>query len=258
MALEILTENDIKWKGVEYYEAQKERLNSPRYSIPWRNVYSRRHISGKCIYICKTLNPVSEEDFYNRAHTLSDSYTKEHLEQIAIQWRKTCMEEEIPLSVFYDVVVCHNIVETFKGCSHEREVKNSLINAGFDILPTSDRDDSKLCVDIIAEKNEIKYLIQVKVISFLFGNKPDLIEDRKKIFTKCIPLQKKIYGNTDYRYAWVFYDYNNNEWILNPETNRFTWDITKIIDYYSYKFPLKDEYIDCFRNKKYRRNTLKL
>lgn len=252
--MKILTEDEIKWKGYEHYEKEKIILNQSKYAVPWRNIFSKRNISGPCMKTCSRLKPINEEDFYDRAYTVCDKLSKENMENIAIKWREYCGEEEIPLSTFYDVVVCHNIVETFRGKSTELMVANMLRESGFDIIPITDDDDSKRGIDIFAVKDDKKVFIQVKVISYLFGNKPDLVSDRSKVFTQYIPNQKELYGD-GIPYYWIFYDYKTKEWIWNPETNSFKWDIEKLLNKDG-MFMIKKEYVHFFKDKEFRRKTL--
>lgn len=252
--MKFLTESDIRWKGVDYYEAQKEILNNRRFAVPWRDIYSKRSVSGPCMKTCSRLKPINEEDFYNRAGEICDKLTKENMESIAFKWKQCCGEEEIPLSTFYDVVVCHNIVETFRGKQTEIMVANMMREAGFEIVPTTDDDDSKRGIDIFARKGDKSVFIQVKVISYLFGNKPDLVADRSKVFTQYIPNQKEMYGE-GIPYYWIFYDYKTKEWIWNPETNSFRWDIEKLLSKDG-NFMIKKEYVHFFKDKEYRRATL--
>lgn len=252
--MKFLTESDIKWKGVDYYEEQKELLNKVRFAVPWRDIYSKRNVSGPCVKTCMRLKPINAEDFYNRAGEICDKLSKENMENIAFKWKQYCGEEEIPLSTFYDVVVCHNIIETFRGHETEIMVANMMREAGFEIVPTTDDDDAKRGIDIFARKGDKNVFIQVKVISYLFGSKPDLVADRSKVFTQYIPNQKKMYGE-GIPYYWIFYDYKTKEWIWNPETNSFRWDIEKLLSQNG-NFMIKKEYAHFFKDKEYRRATL--
>ena len=252
--MKFLTEDDVKWKGVDFYESQKEILNDKKYAIPWRNIFSKRKISGPCMNTCSRLKPINEEDFCNRAGDICPKLAKENWEFIALRWREYCGEKFIPLSVFYNVVVCHNIVETFRGKETELKVANMLRDAGFEIVPTTDDDDAKRGIDIFAKKDGQKYFIQVKVISYLFGCKPDLVADRVKVFTQYIPNQKEEYGE-GIPYWWIFYDYKTKEWIWNPESNSFKWDIEKILNRNG-MFMVKKEYAHFFKDEEFRRKTL--
>ena len=252
--MEQLTEDDVKWKGNEYYEAQKDILKSPKYANAWRNIYSKRNVSGPCMETCNKLKPVSCEDFYERAVSICQKLSKENMERIAVKWRDYCNEYDIPLRTFYDVVVCHNIVETFKGQENEMKVVSMLRDNGFEIVPTTDDDDSMRGIDIIARKNGKTYFIQVKVISYLYGGKPDLVADRQKVFTEYIPNQRETYGD-GIPYVWVFYDYKTKEWVWNSENNSFQWDITKILEKKGYCM-LKEEYRNYFKNPSNRRVSL--
>lgn len=253
--MEFLTEEDIKWKGTEYYEQQKIILNDSKYAIPWRDIYSKRSVSGPCMKTCSKLKPINVEDFYNRAGDICNKLSKDNMERIAVMWRNYCKEDNIPLSTFYDVVVCHNIIETFNGKLQEINVANMLREHGFEIIPNTDKDDAERGIDIIAKKNNKLHFIQVKVISYLYGIKPDLVNDRKKVFDEYIPNQIKEYGE-GIPYVWIFYDYKTKEWIWNENNNSFQWDITKLLDATDQFCSLKTEYRDYFKSPQYRRKTL--
>lgn len=253
--MEFLTEEDVKWKGADYYESKKEILNKPIYVSPWRDIYSKRRISGPCMKTCSRLKPVDEEDFYNRAADICDKLSKENMERIALKWKEYCNEDKIPLSTFYDVVVCHNIVETFRGKENELTVANMLRDKGFEIIPTTDDDDAERGIDIMAKKNGKLHFIQVKVVSYLFGFKPDLVADRQKVFTSYIPNQKKVYGE-GIPYIWIFYDYKTKEWVWNKFNNSFQWDITKILDSTDKYCSLKKEFKEYFKDPNNRKANL--
>ena len=252
--MEILTEDDIKWKGIDHYEKQKKKLNDKTYALPWWSIYSKRNVSGPCMKTCSRLKPIDAEDFYNRAGDICDKLKKENMERIAIKWKKYCGEEDIPLSTFYDTVVCHNIIETFRAKETELMVANMMRDAGFEILPTTEEDDAKRGIDIFARKDGKTVFVQVKVISYLFGNKYDLVSDRIKVFTQYIPNQKETYGE-GIPYYWIFYDYKTKEWIWNPETNSFKWDSEKLLNKNGI-FKVKDEYAHFFKDQEFRRKTL--
>lgn len=258
--MKYLTEKDIKWKGEKHYEDAKKILNKKKFSVPWRNIYAKRFNSGKCVYTCKKLDPISPEEFYAIGHKLNPKMTPDAIEDIAYRWREYCHAQDIPLVVFYDNVVCHNFVETWRGVNKEKEVIARIIKSGGEILPSTDKDDSELGADIIAKFGDKMYYIQVKVTSFLFGPKQDCIDDRKKIFEQFLPNQLKKNNGIKIPFIWLFYDYDSKDWYFNPKTNNFRFDIEDMLDYKPYdkddKCLLKQEYCDIFSNDDNKRNYL--
>jgi hypothetical protein len=258
--VKFLTEEETKWKGEKHYEDSKKILKSKKFSIPWRNIYAKRINSGKCVYTCKLLDPKDPEEFYNIGHTKNPKMAKEAIEDIAYRWREYCHADDIPLVVFYDNVVCHNFVETWRGVNKEKEVMERILSCGGKILPSTDKDDCDLGADIIAQFGDNMYYIQVKVTSFLFGPKQDCIDDRKKVFEQFIPNQLKKNNGKKIPFIWLFYDYDSKDWFFNPLTNNFRFDIEKVLDYKPNdkddKCLLKKEYSDIFSNDENKRNYL--
>lgn len=264
--MKFLTDEEIKWKGDEHYEGVKDILakiakdcgNKDLFSVPWREIFAKRKSSGPCIKTCRLLCPSSSEDFYLNGYKLNAKMAFEHLEDIAVDYRSYTKREDLPLSLFYDIVVCHNFVETYKGRIQELEVIRALKNSKFNILPSTDEDDWKYGADIIAEKNEIIRFIQVKPISFLFGTGKDCIKDRKKIFSQFIPEQIKRNNGKKIPFIWLFYDYRTKEWFFNSKNNNFQFDIEKILDKDSYLCSVTDDYKEVFDDINNRRPTLSI
>lgn len=248
----VLTEEDLKWKGLAHYEEVRKILNKNIYTVPWRNTYSTKRISGPCIDTCNKVMPRNAEDYYNRAGEYCDKMTKENMERIAAMWRNSCNEKKLPLSVFYDGVVCHTIVETYNGYKKESTILNMLENSGFTVSYDA-YDDSMCGIDMTATKGDKKYFFQVKTVSYLFGHAYDCIADRKKIFTEYIPNQYKKYGGK-IPYYWMFYDRVTDKWIWNPFNNSFKWNIEEILDTTSPSCKLKDEYVKYFKEDEFKKD----
>ncbi len=262
--MKFLTEEDIKWKGEKHYEDTKDILymiakesgNKDLFSIPWRNIYAKRSNSGPCVKTCRLLCPDSSEEFYINGYTLNPKMSFEHIEELAIKYRASTGMEHLPLSLFYDNIVCHNFVETFEGCKKELEVIRPLKDNGFKPLPSTDEDDWKYGADIIAEKNKIIHFIQVKPISFLFGMRKDCIDDRRKIFSQFIPEQIKRNNGKKIPFIWLFYDYSTKDWLFNPLKNNFQFDIEELLDSTNFACSVKDEYKYIFKDENNRRKSL--
>ncbi len=244
-----LTEEEKEWQDNEMFEYAKKILSPKKYNEFWKNTLSKRPTSGPCVYTCRCLMPKSAKEFFETAGNINSKMTKESFENIARKWKeKTDTEDEIPFKYFYYGVINHNCIETFEGHIAELTVRNSLIKNGFTILNADDRMDTKLGVDIIAEKNGKIYYIQVKVVSFFLGMQPGQVDHRRKVFTKSIPNQiKENAGKTLPKYVWVIYDYLTKKFFHNPYTNNFQFDVTKVIDTSDTDFyRLSDDYKKVF------------
>ena len=250
----LLTEEDKKFKSESHYEGIKKffneeaikRGNKSLFSWPWRNIFAKREKSGMCVNACKTLNPSSMEEFYEKGWTVNPKMHPDEIEKIASGLLSHCKATDIPLSKAYDLVVCHNFVETYRGVNREKELIKILVENGWEILPSTDEDDWKLGADIIARKNGVTVYVQVKCTSFLFGPRPDCVEDRRKVFYQFIPEQIKRNNGVKPKFIWVFYDYNTYDWIYNPIKNNYRWDFEEIVDYNTPKCSLRKDFVKYF------------
>lgn len=238
------------------HEIAKAAGNENLFSVPWRNIYAKRKNSGPCMKTCRILCPNSCEEFYINGHSINPKMSFEHIEELAIKYRAHTGREDLPLSLYYDNIVCHNFVETFEGSQKELEVIKALKNADFKQLPSTDEDDWKYGADIIAEKNLIIHFIQVKPISFLFSKKRDCVDDRKKIFNQFIPEQIRRNGGKKIPFIWLFYDYSTKDWVFNPLKNNFQFDIEELLDRDSFMCSVKKEYEHIFDDENNRRKSL--
>ena len=108
------------------------------------------------------------------------------------------------------IVILHAVIETVDGKLKEIYLSNYLIKNGFEIYSPTQNDDSLKGIDIIAVKNNIKYLIQVKPISFFLGNKKDQIDDRINNFEK---EQKALNAYPNSNYFVSIYNSRENKWL---------------------------------------------
>lgn len=261
-----LLEKDKVWKCEEVYEASKKefdkiaiaRGDKKLFSKPWRDIFAKRHNSGCCVQACRELNPSSAEEFFKNGHLVNDKMLIENICDLALRWKGYLgkIVEDVPDYLFLDNVICHNFVETFKGVNREKEVIKILIDNGYEILKSTDRDDWNLGADIIARKNGVLYFIQVKPVSFLFGRKQDCIDDRKKIFSQFLPEQLKANNGKKVPFIWLFYDYETYDWFFNPLTNNFQFDIEKVLDNEPWNCPIRDDYRKIFEDDRNRRHYM--
>ena len=120
--MKILTEEDVKWKGTEYYNSLKSKWNDDKYGLYWQKKYQCRPSVGAMVYLCETWKPESYEDFFNMYISRYEGSDKIHrgrsleeLEEIAINWQNDVGDFETPLSEYFDAIILHTVVETYVG-----------------------------------------------------------------------------------------------------------------------------------------------
>lgn len=240
--LKILTEEDVKFKGLSHYLKLKRTMNREPYSKPWATKYQARPSIGSCMYLCKELKPTSYEDFYNKyvASGREWSYkdtagrkstlrgrTYDELEEIAIRWKEDCPGSKYPLSTFYDAIILHAIIETFMGNKMEMDARDKLHENGFVTEDVTDDEDAKMGIDFKVYKgNELKFLMQVKPLRFFISTNRDTHNDRRNVYNKQAD-GNRLYPNVPYKY--LIYDTLDAQWIYNPVTNRCLFDYDELV-----------------------------
>ena len=232
--LKILKEDDVKFKGVEYYVSLKTKWNKDFYGLLWRDRYSSKLSVGACVWLCENMNPSSYEDFYRKYIESGDidkdrgpkyrGRTCEEIEEIAIRWRTECGDYETPLSEYYDAIVLHTVVETYMGKDFEDKAISCLEENGYAVEHGDDTEDSLMNIDMKVYKDgKLVFLMQVKPISFIVSDKLHTKRDRINAFEKHEAGHEK-YPGIPYKY--LIYDPSTNKWIYNKEKERclFSYD----------------------------------
>ena len=222
-----LTEDDIKWKGVDYYISLKKKWNDDKYGIPWKKYASKPSV-GSMVSLCDKWNPSSYEDFYyiytgwgaklNVYNKIDRGRTVDELEEIAIRWRNDANDFETPLSEYFDAIILHTVVETYVGKDFENKAIDMLNDNGFTTKHGTQDEDSDMNIDFkIYKDGELKSLVQVKPISFIISNRKHTREDRINVFEKHKKGWKKYPGIP---YIYLIYDASTLKWVYNEKENR--------------------------------------
>ena len=233
--MEILSERDIEFKGIEHYVSLKKRFNRPDLNNWYEAIYRHPNSIGYVSELFKKINPKTMEEAYN-AYLLSAVQDKdlplakrgrsaEELETLAIDW-KTRSKSDLPLADFYDAIVLHAVVETCLGMIKEREAEEMYERAGYDIEETDGNDDRTLGIDFIARNEDKIFLVQVKPISFFRGEKLDLVSDRRIVWNKHEKGMEK-YPSASYTY--MIYD-PSGLWLSKDGRKNFRYG--ELIDQY--------------------------
>ena len=237
-----LTEEQFKWQPLETYVKAKKCLNKKQYTVIWRNRYAPKRSIGPCQDLINKLNPTSYEDFYyayfRNAKDNIDlpirerGCTPEELETVAYKWMEdTGNPDGYDISTFYYGVVMHTIIETYDGWKKEMEVINAFHKKGYTTAKTEYREDATLGIDFkVFMNDDLKWLVQIKPVTFIFGMKPDLISDRMNVFTKHDEAHKK-YPNTPFVYFFYTQENGKIKWLYNAKTNRYSFKYEDLIDH---------------------------
>lgn len=127
---------------------------------------------------------------------------------------------------FYDAV-CHIIIETKDGHKNEEEFIDYLKKQGYNCYFPDGRIDAKFGIDVIAEKNEKTFFVQVKPLTFFLSQRRDVYEDRVKLCRKYEEALEKY--NTVTYYAIHSKQNGGTYWVKNG--NGFCFRMTDLFSY---------------------------
>ena len=251
--MKYLTEDDVKWKPLEEYVNAKALLNKEEYTVPWRDKYSRRKSVGPCQDIARGTTAKSYEEFFeyylqNANSKLDEPINKrgctlDELEMVAYNWM---MESGNPygldLKTFFYGVIMHVIIETYMGKLKEIEAMDAFTKCGFHIIESTSDEDAEMGIDFkVCDDKKMKWLVQIKPISFVLGCKPDLINDRKYVFNKHALGHEK-YPNIPYVY--MFYNpKEGGKWVYNSPKNTYFFKYNELIGTNGYPLFNKEEFL---------------
>ena len=246
--MKFLTEEETKWKGIEYYNSLKKDWNDDKYGKYWQRKYSGKPSVGAMVWLCDKWKPNSYEDFFNMYITKYNGNDRiyrgrslEELEEIAINWQKDCVDYGKPLSEYFDAIILHTVVETFVGVDFEKKAVQALESTNRYIAERgTDEEDSAMNIDykVFNLDHKLLYFIQVKPISFIVSDKSHTFKDRVNAFEK----HKK--GNEMYPgvpYYYLIYDAYTNKWVVNPNKNRCLFEYHELVK--SNGEPLRSAYV---------------
>lgn len=235
--MKILTEEDVKWKGKEYYHGLKERFNKPEINDWYEKIYRHPQSIGYVSNFFKKHRPTSYENAYD-LYTLSGildkdepkiyrGRTKEEIEELAIEWKEKS-GSSYPLSEFYDAIVLHAVVETVYGNEMEGVAKDKYRKLGYQVEEPICEDDRKMGVDFIAKKDGKTVTVQIKPSSFFMGRKADLVKDRVEFFDKIKRAVKKYHPDI---FSVMIYDKERNKkWLTDGGRFNFRYEDLVTID----------------------------
>ena len=232
--MKFLTEEDVKWKGLDYYNSLKSKWNDDKYGESWQRKYAGKPSVGAMVYLCDEWKPNSYEDFFNMYITRFDGNDKIHrgrsleeLEEIAINWQESSKDFETPLSEYFDAIILHTVVETYVGTDFEKKAVKCLTEHDFKAVHGTDEEDSSMNIDYKIYKNgALKFFLQIKPLSFIVSNRNHTFKDRVNAFEKHDIGNKKYPGIP---YYYLIYDGYKNKWIYNPDKKRCLFKYEELV-----------------------------
>ena len=235
--MRFLTEEDIKFKGVEYYYKLKPKFNRDGISHLYETKLKFGSSIGYVAALMKRLDPSSAEDAYNlyfasgRGDKHLGPYNRgrdeNEFEDLALEWQAASGRDDIPLVEFFDALALHAIIETYDGFKYEKQAKDLLDASGFKTRWPEKDEDGKYFVDIIAEKDGVLYFIQIKPKSFFSSTLGHTTSDRISAFGK-MKAAKKDFGN-NIIYKYLIYDKDTGMWIVNEKNGRCAFDYEELV-----------------------------
>ena len=250
--MKYLTEEETKWKGVDYYVPLKPKWNKDEYGLFWQTKYCPKPSVGAMVWMCDTWKPNSYEEFYNMYITKTEGHDKIHrgrtleeLEDIAINWQNDVKDYNTPLSEYFDAVILHTVVETYMGVHFENKAIEAMESTDKYIIERgTDEEDSAMSIDfkvfnkINGKKGKLLYFVQVKPLSFITGYRNHTVKDRINAFSK----HRK--GNEMYPgipYYYLIYDADTNKWVYNPDTKRCRFEYKELVKDNGYGTPIRNK-----------------
>lgn len=193
-------------------------------------------IIGNMAYLyIKYDKPQTTKEFYVRY--ISDNLSsekigcngkseKDWLNLVKIYYQNSSAKYDIPFEYYCQNLLYRQFYQTIEGHKKEYTILN-YINQQYPSFTASTVDgitDLEYGVDIeVKSKDKPVFYIQVKPITFLFGNSnKDLIQDRKNLIKKNNKIDNKVYV--------VYYRKNGNdiEW-MTTKSNKILFDVNAFI-----------------------------
>jgi hypothetical protein len=226
--MKTLTEDDIKWKGTDYYYGLKRYFNKPPINDWYEKIYRQPKSIGYVSELLKKWKPSSPElaySMYLESGVVDADLpeekrgrTADEIESLAIEWKEKSKGKR-PVSEFYDALVLHAVVETFFGNYMEDIAAAEYEKRGYETRRTEGWEDRTLGIDFIAYKDNKTILVQVKPVSFFQGAKSDLVRDRIAAFQK-ENMAKEKYGTSIF--AYMIYN-REGKWLNNNGRMNFLY-----------------------------------
>lgn len=190
-------------------------------NMAFYKINSRQSI-GDLSYLFQKYQPTDYQDFYNKYTTDTKCKDRRHCgrseeELLVIAERyKAFAKSDLPVEIFFNNLIWHIIVQTFEGHRKEIELKQYLINKGFNVKNVKSDLDAEYAIDLLISKGDQKAFIQVKPISFFMGNSnQSLLNDRLLAIKK----YKKALDKFGLHTIYCVYKKEGNkvEWLTNEK-----------------------------------------
>ena len=236
--MEILSEADVRFKGVEHYNSLKSIFNRDDISVLYEKELKYGSNIGYVSNLMKRLNPSSYKDAYDlyiesgrnekNMPPTKRGRDENELEALAKRWMDFYGKGDIPLSDFYDALVLHAIIETYDGFRFEKEAKDKLSEAGYETSWATASEDGKYGVDIVARNELSTILIQIKPVSFFLSRRMHTKSDRAKMWIH-MNAAKNDFGES-LIYKFLIYDGKTGMWVFNEKSGRCAFDYDELVD----------------------------
>ena len=221
----------------------------------YRDTYSKKECIGECVNLCEMLKPTSVQDFRDKL----ESYTEEHqdlalrhrgptnyeLFETAKRFREDCCAlrpslQQYDVMFFYNNLLHHQTTETFYGSKKEETLCKYLNANNIKWRHSTSDEDGEYCADVFTyDENGVENRgIQIKPISFLWGNKGGIQLDRNKLLPAMALLKNKM--NVDLVFA--VYNAEINKWLKNNTSDGFLFNFNEIFDIVGNNVVVKEQY----------------
>ena len=253
--MKFLTEEDVKWQPLNIYTEAKEKLNRKEYTVLWRDKFASRKSVGPCQNLARLLGADTYESFFegyiryaedNLDQPISQrGCTLDELEDVAYRWMtETGDPYKLGIKTFFYGVIMHVIIETLMGKVKEAEAMNAFRKCGFSVEESTSDEDASMGIDFkVSKDGQLKWLVQIKPISFILGYKPDLVHDRQYVFVKH-GLGKHKYP--DAHYLYLFYNSKDDgKWIYNCGLDSYFFKYEELVGSNGYPLLKKEEILKC-------------
>lgn len=190
-----------------------------RLYYPMKSTYN----FGTLTYLYKKYDcPSSYQDFYDcyTADTKGDDVRTIGRSEDYLQHQAELLSNKSnqPLTTCYDFIVKKLFIDTLDGLKKETEVKELLVNKGYQVKePTYIQDIEEGIDKLVYKDDKLFCLIQIKPLSFFCGNsKADLIKDRKLAVQK----EKKCIEKYKVPVFYLIYNNRTKKWVTNEKGNK--------------------------------------
>lgn len=234
-------------KEIEYYSNLKKKMDSVHKHVWGKHIdesewgLSHSWFIGSDVSLCKRINPKNYQEFYDKyvdeysielpllpepnekdkkdkEERYNNGRTEDYLLQLARKFKELyeLIDDKIfTLTEYYDLIICHVIIETFNGYKNELNAQNIILtqNPNYKIIPIdSSYLDNSCGIDFfIKSDSDLLYMIQVKPKSFFVATRTDVVKDK----------QNHMIGGVKYNNLKKWVDNNRNKYKFGNENLLF-------------------------------------